>query len=126
MITRYWELGFAVLLILVLLMTPFASGISIAGMFLIFFFLLILRMFLLNFLKSCEKAAKFEKNVRNLYVSDKSRKAVMEAEYLLEKANEKKRYELKSIILAVLFIVIWIFSVDWSDLLTNFQNWFNN
>lgn len=126
MITRYWELGFAILLILVLLMTPFASGISIAGMFLIFFFLLILRMFLLNFLKSCEEAAKFEKNVRNLYVSDKSREAVMEAEYLLEKANEKKRYELKSIILAVLFLVIWIFSVDWSGLFTNFQNWFNN
>lgn len=126
MFTNYWKLGIAVLLVRVVLMMPFASGISIAGMFLIFSFLLILRMFLPNFLQSCEETAKLEKNVRNLYDSDKSRASVMEAERLLEKANEKKRYELKSIILVVLFIAIWIFSVDWNDLFANFRNWFNN
>lgn len=128
MISRYWEHCIVLLLVLTVLITPFASGISLAGMFLIFAFLLILRVFIRSFVKLCKDYKKLEEKVQILHeaIAPENSAEVMEAEVQLEKANKQRQYELKSIILVVLFIAMWIFLVDWNDLAANFLNWANH
>ncbi len=128
MISRYWEHCIVLLLALTVLMTPFASGISLAGMFLIFAFLLILRVFILSYIKQLQRYKRVKKARQKLLdMGDKVTPTnITSTEILYAAAKDKLNYELGSIIVSAMFMILGALVVDWNDWAANFLNWVNH
>lgn len=128
MISRYVDVATVFLAVCVLLLTPFAEGVSIAGMFLIFFFLLILRIFILSYIKQLNICKKAKEGLQKLHAAgaEVTSTTFLSTQVLYAGAKDKLHYELSSIIVSAVFMILGVLTVDWANLFNNFLHWCNN